>query len=102
MEHGQIEALRLADDLGEARAMGRSVDQLAVLHQGRGLGEPGRVPERADLPLRLIARAGAAVEAVEGGSLQEEGTHHGIRSLAGQIRAAEAYRRGSGFRRGLP
>ena len=43
----------------------RRVDQLAAGHQRRRLRQPGRIPERADLALRLIARAGAAVEPVE-------------------------------------
>ncbi len=58
---------------GEA-ARGR-VDQLAAGHERRGLGEPGRIPEGANLALRLIARAGAAVEALVGGRIEEERSH---------------------------
>ena len=54
----------------------RRVDQLAAGHQGGRLRQPRRKPERADLPLCLIARAGAAVEPVEGRRLQEQGLHH--------------------------
>src|ERR671929_14975 len=37
---------------------------------------PGRVPEGLDLALGLVARPGAAVEAVEGRSLQKQSSHH--------------------------
>src|SRR5580700_2369115 len=52
------------------------IDQLAVGYQRRRLRQPGRKPERADLPLRLVTRACAAVETVERRRLQEQGFHH--------------------------
>ena len=55
----------------------RRVDQLRALDQRRGLGEPRRIPERAHLALHLVARAGAAIVAVEGWSLQKECAHSG-------------------------
>ena len=61
----------------QADARRRRVDQLAARHQRGRLGQPGRVPEAADFPLRLVARAGAAVEPVEGRGLQEKRFHHG-------------------------
>jgi hypothetical protein len=39
------------------------------------LGEPSRIPERADLAPRLVARTGTTIETVIGRSLQEEGSH---------------------------
>ena len=43
---------------------GASISLRARDQRGR-LGQPGRIPERPDLAPRLVARAGAAVEAVE-------------------------------------
>ena len=76
MEHRQLVFPGDRQDLIELEPRRRSVDQLAVGQEGRRLGEPGRVPERADLAFGLIARTGAAVEAVEGRRVQEEGLHH--------------------------
>ncbi len=58
-----------------SRAGGASTSRLSGTKRRR-LGEPGRIPERADLAPRLIARAGAAVEAVEGRRMQKQGLHH--------------------------
>ena len=77
VHHHQVEVVRLRQHLGEGGAVRRGVDQLAVLDQGRGLSEPGGVPEALDLAPRLVARAGAPVEAVERGSLKEKGSKHG-------------------------
>jgi hypothetical protein len=54
----------------------RRIDQPAAGHQRRRLSQPGRVPEGADLPARLIARARPAIEAVERRRVQEQGLHH--------------------------
>ena len=59
-------------------AVRRRVDELAAFDERGGLREPGRIPERPDLAARLIARAGAAVEAFERWRLQKEGTHHAL------------------------
>ena len=56
---------RLGQHRVQADAGGRRVDQPAAGHQRGRLGQPGREPEALDLALRLIARAGAAVETVE-------------------------------------
>ncbi len=58
------------------QAVGRCVEHPAARHQRGGLRQPGRVPERLDLALGLIARARAAVEAVEGRGLEEKGFFH--------------------------
>ena len=73
-----IEIIGLRDDFGQRRAGGRRVDQLGAFHQGGRLGQPCRKPEGFDLPLGLVARAGAAVETVERGSLKEKRPKHGI------------------------
>ena len=65
VDHAQLEVACLGGDGVEADARGRRVDQLAVRHQRGRLGEPGRIPEAADLPPRLVARASAPVEPVE-------------------------------------
>ena len=71
-----VEIFRLRDDFGQCDPVRRRIDQLGVLDQRRRLGEPGRKPERFDLALRLIARAGAAVEAVEGRRLKKQRPQH--------------------------
>ncbi len=53
MRHDEIEILRLRDHFGERGFVRRRIDQLGVLHQRRGLGEPGGIPERFDLALGL-------------------------------------------------
>ena len=63
-------------DVVEPQPRRRRVDQLAAGHQRRRLRQPGRVPERADLALCLVARARPAVEPVEGRRVQKQGLHH--------------------------
>ncbi len=65
VKHRHVEVLGHGHDVREALAVRRRVDQLGLLDQRGGLGQPGRIPEGADLPLGLVARAGAAVETVE-------------------------------------
>ena len=48
------------------------VNQRAARHEGGGLRQPRRIPERSHLAFRLVARAGAAVEAVKGRRAQEQ------------------------------
>ena len=76
MQHAQFEVLRLFRNSIHTDTGRRRVDQLAARHQSGGLRQPSREPERLDLPLRLIAGSGAAVEPIEGGRLQEQGLHH--------------------------
>src|SRR5476651_2832995 len=59
----------------DRQTVGGSVYHPAARHERRGLGEPGRIPERTDLALRLVARARAAIEAVERRGLQEQRFH---------------------------
>ncbi len=66
---------RAADDLVDADVGRRRVDQRAARHAGRRLCEPRRIPERAHFAPRLIARAGAAVVALERRRVQEERLH---------------------------
>ena len=75
MHDDEVEVFRLRHDLVERDAVRRRVDQFGIRHHGGKLGEPGRIPMRLDLALGLIARPGAAVEALEGGSLKKERTH---------------------------
>ncbi len=53
----------------------RRVEHPAIRHQRRGLREPRRIPERADLALRLITRTGSAIEAVIRRGLQKQRFH---------------------------
>ncbi len=76
MEHRQFVVLGERQHMIDLELRRRSVDQLAVGDEGRRLGEPGREPERPDLAFGLITRTGAAVEAVEGRRVQEQGLHH--------------------------
>ena len=71
VQHHEIVVPRARRHFGELGAVRRRVDKLAAFDQGGRLGEPGRIPERADFAARLIARAGAAVEAVERGGLKK-------------------------------
>ena len=83
MQDRQIEVARHGRDIGELEAVRRRVDEPAALDQRRRLRKPGRIPERANLAPRLIARPGAAVEPVERGRLQEKRTHHAFGSTTG-------------------
>ena len=56
----------------EGQAVGRRVDQAASGDERGGLGQPGGVPERADLAARLVARARAPIEPLEGRRMQEQ------------------------------
>ena len=56
----------------QVKSAGGASSSTAARHQRRRLGEPGRVPERPDLAPRLVARASAAIEALEGRRVQEE------------------------------
>ena len=72
----EIEVLRFGDDFRELDPVRRCVDQLTVLNKRCRLREPVRIPERSDLALRLVARAGAAVEPIERGRLKKQRPHH--------------------------
>ena len=87
VQHHQIALGCFRQDVVEAEPVRRRVDQLGALDQGGRLRQPGRIPERADLAAHLIARAGAAIEAVERRSLQEQRPHHGWGDLRSGISA---------------
>ena len=55
--------------------MRRAIHQFRVRHQRGWLGQPGRIPKAGDFAPRLVARTGAAIEAVEGGRTEEERFH---------------------------
>src|SRR6266852_2861475 len=76
MQHRELVIAGERQHIGEAQPRRRGVDQLAAGDQRRRLGEPGRVPERADLPLCLIARPRPAVEPVERWRVEKQGLHH--------------------------
>ena len=78
------------DDVGERKSGGRGVDQQAVGHDRRRLGQPRRVPEGANLPLGLIPGASAAVEALVGRRVEKECPHHSV--LPPVITCARRYR----------
>ena len=75
VEHDQVFAADVAFDVLEGEIVRRRVDQLRAFDECRGLGQPCRIPERAHFALHLVARAGAAVVAVKGWSLQKERAH---------------------------
>jgi hypothetical protein len=47
VQHDELEARGAIEHLVEVEILRRRVDQLAARHEGRGLGQPGRIPERA-------------------------------------------------------
>ena len=75
VQHDQVFAADIAFDVLEREIMRRRVDQLGAFDECRGLRQPRRIPERAHFALHLVARAGAAVVAVKGWSLQKERAH---------------------------
>ena len=72
MHHAELVGPGERAHIVEREAVGRRVDQAGARHERGRLGEPGRIPERSDLAPSLVPRAGAPVEAVEGGRVQEE------------------------------
>ena len=80
MHHDEIVVARHLRDDGKLEAVRRRVDELAAFDERRRLRQPRGIPERTDLATALKARSRSAVEAVEGWSLEEEGTHHALGS----------------------
>src|ERR1700675_249743 len=58
--------------------MGRRIDEFAALDKSRRLGEPRRVPKRADFAPSLVSRSRAAIEAFKRGRLKEQSSHCGL------------------------
>ena len=65
MDYDKLVAACLTDDLFPRYALGRGIEQPCPFDHARRIGEPGRIPERADLPARLVARARTTVKALE-------------------------------------
>src|SRR5450432_1081082 len=76
MQHREIVVLRERQDVFQRQVVRRRVDQLAVLDKCCRLREPCRIPERAHLAFRLVARTRAAVETVEGRALKKKSSQH--------------------------
>ena len=66
----------LPEALLDADVVRRAIEQLALRHQRRRLRQPCGIPETGHLPPRLVARAGPAIEAVEGGGTEKQGPAH--------------------------
>ena len=66
MHHHEIATHGLGHDVFKFELVRRRVDKFGVLDQRCRLGQPGGEPEGLDLAAHLIARAGAAIESVEG------------------------------------
>ena len=81
VQHDEVAVDRFGRDVLEFQPVRRRVDQFRPFDQRGRLGEPGRIPERSDFAAHLIARAGAAIVAVERGGLQKQGAHHGLGEL---------------------
>ncbi len=72
VQHQQLILARQWADIVERQAARGCIDEAAAGHQGCGLRQPCWIPEGADLALGLIARAGAAIEAVEEGGFRNK------------------------------
>ena len=83
MQHDEVEVPGHGEHVGERKPVRRRVDEPAAVDQCRGLGEPGRVPERANLATCLVAGTGATVESLERRRLEEQRAHHGLCSPSG-------------------
>ena len=86
MKDDKIEVARLRDHLIELNAVRRGIDELRTLDESGRLGEPCRIPKGLDFTTGLVTGAGAAIEAVEGRSLQKKGPHHGVSRLRSGMR----------------
>src|ERR1700739_3655481 len=75
VQHREFVFARERQHVVELEARRWRVDQLAAWNEGSRLGQPGRIPERADLAPCLVTRAGAAIEAVERRRVEEQGLH---------------------------
>src|SRR5262249_52966485 len=72
VQDGEVVLPRERAHVVQRQAIGRRIDQARAGHEGSGLSEPGRIPEGADFAARLIARSGAAVEALIRGRMEKE------------------------------
>src|ERR1043166_1691938 len=67
--------LRFLQTAFDVNVVRRAIHQFCIRYQCRRLRQPRGIPEGSDLAPRLIARAGAAVEAVEAGRTKKKGLH---------------------------
>ncbi len=72
MHDDQTEVARNCQRLRHIQPVRGRIEQAGIGYQRRRLCQPGWKPEGLDLPLGLVARTRAAIEAVEGRGLQEE------------------------------
>src|SRR5258708_19440269 len=86
MDDHQLVSLGNLERVLDGQTVGRRIEHPAVRHQRSGLGEPGRIPERADFALRLVARTCTTVEAIERWGLQEQRFHVGLLKLSAWYR----------------
>src|SRR4029077_8449210 len=88
MNHDQVVILRLVNRHLDGVIVRERIEQTRAGDHSRWISEPSRIPERPDLAGRLISRAGATVEVVVRGRVQEEGLHHvhRLRILRGTVR----------------
>src|SRR5208282_4362152 len=75
VDNDMVVALGLFEALVDLNVMRGAIQELRIGHQRGWLREPSGVPEAGDLAPRLVARAGAAVEAVERRGGEEKGLH---------------------------
>ena len=61
-----VEVVGDAEAFLDVDAVRGAIEQLGTGHEGRWLREPGRIPVAGDFALGLVARASAAIEAIEG------------------------------------
>ncbi len=71
-EHKELVALADLDGLLGGDVVGRCVEHPRTLKQAGRIGEPDRVPVGLDLACRRPTRAGAAVEVLKGGRVEED------------------------------
>src|SRR4030095_4535602 len=71
-----IVVLRDAETFVLAHAVRGTVEELCTWDKSGGLCQPGGIPERSNFASCLIARSGAAIEAVEGWRAEEQSVAH--------------------------
>src|SRR5207249_3600554 len=57
-----------------------TIEEFAVGHKGRGLSQPGGIPEAGHFTPGLVAGAGAAIEPVKRGGRKEQRAHSALAS----------------------
>src|SRR6185437_10491725 len=101
-EHQELVALGDLDGLVGGDVVGRGVEQPRTLQHAGGIGEPDGVPVGLDLAGRGPAGAGAAVEVLERGRIQEQGFKRHTINLILPFRYGEKARNDAGVERKIP